>query len=86
MYVRIFLIINRRYRLFFGVIYVPSSVNVISITRPFLAIPFMRLKRISSNSRNDDTIIQTRPDSVIIKCGIHLDHTTNTRLLITVHK
>ena len=51
----------------FGVLYAPSSVGGIAITRLFLAIPVLRLKRISSIRRNDDTIIQTLPDSVILK-------------------
>ena len=50
-----------------GVFYAPSSVGGIAITRLFLAIPVLRLKRISSIRRNDDTIIQTLPDSVILK-------------------
>ena len=50
-----------------GVFYAPSSIGRIAITRLFLAIPVLRLKRISSIRRNDDTIIQTLPDSVILK-------------------
>ena len=50
-----------------GVFYAPSSVGGIAITRLFLAIPVLRLKRISSIRRNDDTIIQTLPYRVILK-------------------
>ena len=50
-----------------GVLIAPSSVGGIDITRLFLAIPVLRLKSISSIRRNDDTIIQTLPDSVILK-------------------
>ena len=50
-----------------GVFYAPGSVGGISITRLFMAIPVLRLKRISSIRRNGDTIIQTLPDSVILK-------------------
>ena len=50
-----------------GVFYAPSSVGGIDITRLFLAIPVLRLKRISFIRSNDDTIIQTLSDSVILK-------------------
>ena len=42
-----------------GVFYAPSSVDGIAITRLFLATPVLRLKRMSSIRRNDDTIIYT---------------------------
>ena len=50
-----------------GVFYSPISVGGIAITRIFMVIPVLRLKWISSIRRNDDTIIQTLPDSVILK-------------------
>ena len=57
-----------------GVFYAPIGTTIVvsmsTITRLFLAIPVLRLKSISSiiiYRRNDDTIIQTLPDSVILK-------------------
>ena len=63
--------VRRRHRLpsdtSLVVLYAPSSDGGIAITRLFLAIPMLRLKRILSNRRNDDTIIQTLSDIVILK-------------------
>ena len=50
-----------------GVFYAPGSVGGITITPIFLAIKGLRLKRISSISRNDETTFQTLPDSIILK-------------------
>ena len=55
----------------FGVFYAPSRVGGTAITRLFLAIPVLWLKRISSIRRNDDTIIKTLPDSVYLKWSTH---------------
>ena len=41
-----------------GVFYAPSSVGGIAITSLFLAIPVLRLKRISSIRSNDGTIFK----------------------------
>ena len=49
------------------VLYAPSSVGGIAISRIFLAISVLPLKNISSIRRNDYTIIKTLPDSVILK-------------------
>ena len=50
-----------------GVFYASSSVGGIAITRLFLTIPLLRLKRMLSIRMNDDTIIQILFDSVILK-------------------
>ena len=50
-----------------GVFQAPSGVGGLAITRLFLTIPVLRLKRIESIRGNDDHIIKSLPDSVILK-------------------
>ena len=56
-----------------GVFYAPSSIGGLSITRLFLTIPVMRLKRVNSIRGNNDPIlyygicIQTLPNNIIFK-------------------
>ena len=50
-----------------GVFYAPCSIGGLAITRLFLTIPVMRLKRVNSIRGNDDPIIQTVPNNIILK-------------------
>ena len=50
-----------------GVFYAPCSIGGLAITRLFLTIPVMRLKRVNSTRGNDDLIIQTLPNNIILK-------------------
>ena len=49
------------------VFYAPCSIGGLAITRLFLTIPVMRLKRVNSKRENDDPIIQTLPNNIILK-------------------
>ena len=50
-----------------GVFYAPCSIGGLAITRLFLTIPVMRLKQVNSIRGNDDPIIQTLPNNIILK-------------------
>ena len=50
-----------------GLFYVPYGIGGLSITRLFLTITIMRLRRINSIRGNDDRIIQTFPHNIILK-------------------
>ena len=50
-----------------GVFYAPCGIGGLAITRLFLTQPVMRLRRINSIQGNDDPIIQTFPNNIILK-------------------
>ena len=48
-----------------GVFYAPCGIGGLAITRIFLTIPVMRLRRINSIRGNDDPIIQIFPNNIL---------------------
>ena len=53
-----------------GVFYAPCSIGGLAINRLFLTIPVIRLKRVNSIRGNDDPIILTLPNNIILKFNI----------------
>ena len=52
-----------------AVFHAPASIGGLSLPRLYLSIPVLRLKRINSIQSNDDPLITSMPNSIIMKWG-----------------